>query len=87
MGGQGGDKREAGARPRHAVLDELWPERRIGPIKRRLSRKTRRTGRHSQVGQLSTFRRKANYYTQNGAERLTPRQRRRVRHKENAGRA
>ncbi len=84
---RGGRKREAGARPRHVVLDELYPERRVlGPIKRRLSRKARRAIRHSEVAAMTSDLRAEVYYRQNGARRLTPAQRRRIRHKENAGR-
>lgn len=58
----------------------------IGKLKFRLSRKARRVSRHRQAAALDAHLRRQAYYRQNGCERLTPRQRRRVQHKENAGR-
>lgn len=52
----------------------------------RLSRKARSRARHHEVDALDQYKRRATYYRQNGCERLTPRQRRRVLQKENAGR-
>lgn len=52
----------------------------------RVSPKARRRARHAQVVAIDSYLRRAVYYRQNGCERLTPRQRRRVLHKENAGR-
>lgn len=74
----------------------MWPERRVlGPIKQRISRKARRRAIHSRVAALAAELRRNSYLTQNrvhgaqdaGSDGLTPRQRRRIRHKENAGRA
>ncbi len=53
---------------------------------RRISPKARRRARHRKVVAIDSYLRRAVYYRQNGCERLTPRQRRRVLHKENAGR-
>lgn len=58
----------------------------IGPLKFRMSRKARRAHRHRQVAAIAEDLRRQVYYRQNGVERLTPRQRRRVLHKTNAGR-
>ena len=52
----------------------------------RISGKARRRARHREVAAIASDLRRAVYYRQNGCERLTPRQRRRVQHKENAGR-
>lgn len=91
----GGAKREAGSKPSHAAFDELWPERQVlGPVKRRISRKARRAARHREVAALGADWRTRTYHLQNqgwgsrntGADGLTPRQRRRVKHKANAGR-
>jgi hypothetical protein len=67
----------------------------VGPIKRRLSRKARRAVRHSEVAAIDSDLRRQGYLTQNrvhgatrtGTDGLTPAQRRRIRHKENAGRS
>lgn len=53
----------------------------------RIGRKIRRRATvNDQVAAKDTYMRRAVYYRQNGCERLTPAQRRRVQHKENAGR-
>jgi hypothetical protein len=55
-------------------------------VKTRISRKARRIARHRKVAALAADLRRQVYYRQNRCERLTPAQRRRIRHKENAGR-
>ena len=79
-----------------AILDELDHHRfRFGVLKRRESRKARRRARHSEVAAIASDLRRQTYLTQNrvhgaqgtGPDGLTSAQRRRIRHKENAGRA
>jgi hypothetical protein len=55
-------------------------------LRPRISRKARRLARHRKVAALAADLRRQVYYRQNGSERLTPAQRRRILHKENAGR-
>lgn len=73
--------RHRGSRPAVVTLDEIYPER--------------RRARHREVAAIGADIRTRIYQGQNqtwgarntGADGLTPRQRRRVKHKANAGRA
>lgn len=87
--------RHRGSQPAAVTLDEVYPQRRkIGPLRIRFSRKARRASRHQEVAAIGADLRTQTYQLQNqawgaqgtGPDGLTPRQRRRVRHKANSGR-
>lgn len=87
--------RRRGSQPAAVTLDEIYPERRkMGPLKVRFSRKARRAAAHREVAAIGADLRTRIYHSQNqawgaqgtGRDGLTPRQRRRVKHKANAGR-